>query len=156
VRTGRRGHGLVPLSISGGGKWLAVGAEGLGKKLTVALWDMGARREVKAFEVVQDRLARVALSPDGKVLATWGNSYKQREEWPAVQLWDVLTGKKRALLEGAGPQIQNALFSPDGKHLLMADAASVLSIWNVTTGKQIRRLEARQEAEDVLAWSPDG
>jgi len=69
------------LSLSGDGKLLAAGKD-FGR---VVLWDLQERKFLRAFETGQGIVRAVALSPDGKLLVTGGNS--------ELKLWDVASGK---------------------------------------------------------------
>jgi WD40 repeat protein len=92
------------LALSRDGKLLAAGVFDY-----VRLWDTatGSLRNDIKFGV--SRVGGVALSPDGKLLATVSGS---------VTLWDLETGKELARIE-AGQQADQALFTPDGARLVM-------------------------------------
>jgi WD40 repeat protein len=105
----------------------------------------------------------VALSPDGKTLALAGGG-------GAVELWDVLTGKKRAGLEGHVGGVLSVAFSPDGKTLASAGGGLgdgmrlpwvELKLWDPKTGRQRATLPAHAYpvypgGGIALAFSPDG
>jgi len=68
----------------------------------------------------------VAFSPDGKTLATgaggvWsptpGGGKKMGKVEGEVRLWDVATGKEKALPQRSGMTVYSLAFSPDGKTL---------------------------------------
>ena len=54
----------------------------------------------------------VAISPDGKVLAT-----ASKDKW--IKLWNLATGKERRTLAAPGGQLVGLAFAPSGKNLLM-------------------------------------
>lgn len=95
---------------------------------------------------------KIALSPDGKTLATFGVREK------AVKLWDVETWKLRATLSGHTKAILTAAFSPDGRTLATGSYDKTAKLWDVLTG-QLKATLA-DDKKDALhmrpAFSPNG
>ena len=94
--------------------------------------------------------ACVALSPDGRVVAT---GTKQG----AVRLWDASSAKPLLDLVAHETGTTAVAFSTDGKSLVSGGADGVARIWDAATG--MRLLELRGEHIDalrVVAFSPDG
>jgi WD40 repeat protein len=88
----------------------------------------------------------LALSPDGKTLATGG--------WnQAVRLWDLTTGKELRRLQIHDKRCYALQFSPDGKTLACSTAELYLHFWEVATGKEILGIS---DLGGRLAFSPDG
>ncbi len=95
----------------------------------------------------------VALSPDGKTLATWGQN-QERLEGSTLQLWDTSTGKERLQLKTEGFMIQHVVFPPDGKQMVTVEKGSILSIREVTTGKVVHQFVGCASTT-VVAYSSD-
>jgi WD40 repeat protein len=99
---------------------------------------------VRTFESSPGALSRLAISPDGKLLAV------ATQEFPLlgdVTLWDVSTGKVRSTLRANG--VDCLAFSPDGKTLAAGCIANYhdgkkethhVRIWDVGTAKDLHYL----------------
>jgi serine/threonine protein kinase len=93
-------------------------------------------------------VSSVALSPDGRLLATGG--------WDGTaRLWEIETGQEVAVLNGHTADVNDVNFSPDGQVLATASSDRSVRLWDVTTGGQVAILP---HADWVMsaAFSPDG
>src|SRR5207248_10457082 len=119
---------------------------------------------------------RIALSPDGKLLATAGivalggqiryHGCSLREELPVVLLWDIdshrAVGAFRKRWQDDGwceSESRSVAVSPDRS--LVARGSVCLQVWDARTGRRlpIRENECRGNVAsciDTLAFSPDG
>lgn len=84
--------------------------------------------------------ARGALSPDGRLVAAVAGE---------VGVWEVATGKKRFTLE-AGPNVEYAAFSSDGRFLAAADGGAV-HVYDVRTGTSVRKVQSAETGEPISA-----
>jgi WD40 repeat protein len=145
--------------FSADGKYMTVGfldARGGEGKITV--WDLTTGKKVQELSPLHTQRVQVALSADGKRLASWGSvrDSKERDKNRIVQVWDVASGKEVHRIERNG--IYAATLSPDGKHLAMIETGllRMVGVWEVATGKRIRRFAARRDTFPPLVYSPDG
>lgn len=126
---------------------LAAGEAGLyGEACIYALTD-GAR--VAKLRGHKDSLYSVAISPDGKTLATGGYDN-------AIKLWNVADGKELCTLDGHNGAVFELAFRPDGKVLASASGDRTVKLWNVTTGERLDTLKESLKELYALAFSPDG
>lgn len=143
--------GEFAFSFSPDGKILASANVDSAGKPVVSLWEVATQRVVRElpqpFEV-----SSLAFTPTGELLTTF--SYK-----PQVSLWEVPSGRlARSFVakESLNWDMRFALFSADGRTLVLADCGPILVI-DLRTGAS-REIVATSEgnAAVALALSPDG
>jgi WD40 repeat protein len=91
----------------------------------------------------------VAISPDGKLLASTGMDQK-------VKLWKLATGELSRTLTGHTGPVRSLAFSPDGKLLASAGHDATIKLWEVATGKERRTLTGGMSSVNRVIFSPDG
>ena len=93
-----------------------------------------------------DAIHAVAFSPDGRLLVTGGDDAKS-----LIKIWDAKTGQpierqfgppasEDAFESGHTQTVTSVQFSHDGRRLLTASLDGTARLWDVNSGKQIRRL----------------
>ncbi|KAG1654637.1 hypothetical protein FOA52_009193 [Chlamydomonas sp. UWO 241] len=105
--------------------------------------------EIRRLTRHSNSVTTLAFSPDGKTLATGSDDSTAR-------LWDVATGKERAVLTGHSESVNTLAFSPDGKTLATGSSDHTARLWDVATGKERAVLTGHSYSVMPLAFSPDG
>jgi WD40 repeat protein len=101
-------------------------------------------------------LDRVAISPDGQVLALAAKADGKKGTPAKVSLWEADTGKQIGPVL-VHPDFVGALaFSPDGGTLATGCADGKVRFWKVATGEPVGLVLDHPEAVTCLAFSPDG
>ena len=126
----------------------------------MALWDVESRKLIRVFhdETAKPRTFSVAFSPDGRRALSGGADM-------LIRLWDIDTGALIRVFKGHTEWIFNVGFSNDGK-LAFSTAGGVdnvtdgvdsaVRVWEVETGKEIRKLEGHKGRVLGMAVLPDG
>jgi WD40 repeat protein/serine/threonine protein kinase len=116
-------------------------------------------------------VSSVAVSPDGKYIASGGGRFDQSQRRTEVKVWEATTGKLLRTLKGHLGPVTSVAFSPDGK--LLASVSTRINWTDVYTGKveaantavgemQVWDLTADAAPQTYLglygnvAFSPDG
>jgi WD40 repeat protein len=97
------------------GTTLALAGSTIGEVLTpthqVQVWDLESSKRRATLAGHTARITALALSPDGRTLASG-------DEAGAVKLWDPLVGQERLTLRGPAEGVAALRFSPDGQALV--------------------------------------
>jgi WD40 repeat protein len=137
------GHqaGVTAVAVSRDGKVVASGGE------NIRVWEPACG---KLARTIASAGTSIALSADGKTLASVGRG-------KVVHLWDVVSCKEKAKLEGHNHHVEAVAFSADGKLLASGDAQATIRIWDVAAGKEKHVIDMKSLPENLsLAFSPDG
>ena len=103
------------------------------------IWWDGAADAPKPIRVVKAHIGwvrAVAVSPDGKTLASCGNDN-------AVKLWNAADSKPIRTLEGHASHVYNVAFHPDGTRLASQELKGIVKDWDLKTGTCTRDLDVK-------------
>jgi RNA polymerase sigma factor (sigma-70 family) len=151
----RHGGPVEAMSLSADGKRLATGAD----DGAIRLWDVETGKLLRRWDGLGAMVMgfSVALSPDGKVLATSARSDGAGGPEQVV-LFDTATGKElRRLGEPLAAPCTRLAFSPDGRSVAAGEwEGGKVQIWDAGTGKEIKAWKAHTETVTALTFTPDG
>ncbi len=157
-----RGHAdwIRCLAYSPNGKVIAAGAA----DESILVWDAATGKKVQRLTGQKEkesagfgRRMLVTFSPDGKALATRGGD-------ETIRLWDVATGKEVWRFEGHPEHVWSIAFSADGRNLAAFASTPYgteemkpgwIWVWDVATGKDVRRWRLPDSDVCLVALSPD-
>jgi RNA polymerase sigma factor (sigma-70 family) len=128
-----------------------------GSDSTIRWWSLKTGKELSRFAADTDAFDGTILSPNGAKAACFKReTVGKNESHLGVQLWDLTTRKKGALLWK--PNIFGSVFSPDGKTLItqawdVKESAGILREWDVATGRELRVLARMPDAFQDSALS---
>ncbi len=140
--------GLLP-----DGKTAALSLQGTKNLL---LWDVTTGKQREPLKTDHpETVTGLAVSPDGRVLASGGGGVSRRGNDSSVRLWDTRTHKRLGILDHSEGAVLNIVFSPDGKSLA-ALGNGVLTVWDLDKGKERFTLQGEdKETLTDFAVSPD-
>uniref|UniRef100_UPI0026338A38 protein kinase domain-containing protein n=1 Tax=uncultured Gimesia sp. TaxID=1678688 RepID=UPI0026338A38 len=129
------------LAISKDGSQFVTG----GKDGFARLWDRETGKVIAAFDHQKYPVLAVAISPDGKTLATGSE-----DPDGFLKLWDLESrlqikrvfqnpGQKMPFDQGHTEGVLSISFSKDGTRLLTSSYDKTARLWELETGKQLRR-----------------
>jgi WD40 repeat protein len=96
-------------------------------------------------------MARLAFSPDGKILAS--------ERFNIISIWQVETGKLLHEIIQPYESSQNMLslvFSPNGQILASGSMDNTICLWNVADSELLNTLKGHMGVVTSIVFSPDG
>jgi hypothetical protein len=113
---------------------------------TVRVAEVDTGKVTASWTAHADTIFDVAVSADGKLLATAGGD-------KLVKLWDLETHQELARLEGHVAQVLTLAFNADATQLASGGADFQLKVWDVKTHERIMSLGTHTTAVDGVAWA---
>jgi len=135
------GGDITSIKFSTDQKWIAA----LSDKKAILIWDTSTGKRHRFRREHGGNITRLVISPTcTQIVAAYTNS--------TVQMWDIASGKEgHCLLTEVGDR-GTVKYSSDG-HELMTDSGETCRIWDVKSGKELRRLN---ESERFRLINPFG
>ena len=141
---GRHPGGVQELAVFPHGRKIA----SVGDDKTLRIWELDSEKELLKVEIKDpnaEQIAAVAISPDGRTIATGGHE---------LNLWDAETGKHQGMLTEFQYHIEAIAFSPDGEKIAAGSRYDQVRLLTID-GTLIREIEDGAR-HDTLSFTPDG
>jgi RNA polymerase sigma factor (sigma-70 family) len=141
---------------------------------TIRFWDVATGTQVRCWDTGQAAVGHFTLSGDGKHLAAIdlerdepaGIAFPAGLAWSAaesIRVWSMDSGKLVQHLAVSVPKARKVVsgftgvaFTPDGKSVIAAGAGNFARVWDLGTGKELRRHDMGVPGVWSMALSPDG
>lgn len=111
-------------------------------------WKLGEAKPAQTIEAHTDNVLSLALSKDGKQIASGGADN-------LAKVWDAATFKEIAKIEGHVGHITALGFNKDGKWLATGSADKDLKVWDIASKEMLMLLGDKSSGVNALLWSPD-
>jgi WD40 repeat protein len=114
----------------------------------IKILETSTSKELAIFKGHEKDITCVALSQDGKLLASGGMD-------STIKLWERGKDKESHTLKAEYPIVSMA-FSKDNQLLATCNLAGLITLWEVATGNKLRTLKGHTSVARSIAFSPDG
>jgi WD40 repeat protein len=146
---GHSNHILTP-GISADGRLMVTG----GNDNTVRVWALSSGREIGKPLEFPEGIGDVSMSPDGRRFAV---DVPEDSHHSGVQIFDVATQRRVAVLSQDESIWEFARFTPDGRYIVGGSVNGWVRLWSTKTWKPATRILGGHGAEvDWESISPDG
>ena len=125
--------------------------------MLVRLWNPLTGENIATLNGHHAIVECVAFTPDGKVLASGSKTGE-------IKLWETATGREIGTFHSPNPDlIWSLAFSPDGKHLAVAEGSALsfprphaVTVWDVRSERIVATLQGHTNDVAAVAFAPDG
>jgi eukaryotic-like serine/threonine-protein kinase len=138
--------GVLSLAFSAGGEVLVSG----GADRTARVWAADGASLIHTLTGYADAVLAVAVTPDGKLVATVNNG-----SIPTIRLTSVATGREVRRLIGHTRSAFALAISPDGELLASTGLDQTIRLWGVEDGVERGLLLGHDQRVSGVAFSPD-
>jgi WD40 repeat protein len=144
------GQAVTAVAFAPDGRALVAGSfEGALKRWQAKETDGSVVKPLATFPSAPKSVTTVAISPDGKLLATAGKD-------KTITLRSLQSHHIVRQLAGNPFVVYYVDFSPDGETMAAAMYFRGIQLWNVKTGEKRKLLEGHTRGTQRVAFSPDG
>ncbi|MDG2212453.1 MAG: hypothetical protein P8M70_01370, partial [Verrucomicrobiota bacterium] len=115
---------------------------------TVRQWSVDEGKQIAQWEAHRDSIYGLAVSKDGKQLATAGGD-------EVAKVWSIKDQNATAILEGHQGAVYGVAFKSDGRHLATASSDQQMLIWDLKTKLKMTEVKTHKGGVTQLKWTPD-
>ncbi|HSD45755.1 MAG TPA: WD40 repeat domain-containing protein, partial [Pyrinomonadaceae bacterium] len=115
----------------------------------VQMWDVASGREIGNLKGHGRAVGKLALSRDGKLLATGGTDN-------TIKIWDLAAKRELVTFTGHTANIESLDFSPDGRLLASAGEDGSTFLWDAKTGEHLLTLISLDDGGEWMVVTPQG
>lgn len=149
------GNGISAVAFSPDGRQVLTAGYGAIEQVSdcdVQIWDVVTGKEVKRLKGPQHVIDNAKFSADGKRIVAC-SSWRD----PVIRVWDVASGAEvqQSKHQADAAFIWDAAISPDGKYSFSCGEMGPI-MWDVATGKEIKRFDGPRPYTRCIAVSRDG
>jgi Tol biopolymer transport system component len=110
-------------------------------------WDLETKKQTLVVDHPQT--SSLKYSPDGKTIAAanWGGG--------AITLFDAATGKQRTSWKAHDGNLNDIVFSSDGRFLGSTGHDGFVRLWDPADGRELASLPGHKGPVDAAAFAPD-
>ncbi len=128
----------------------------------LVIWDAHTGKEIGHPTGHKELVENLAFSADGRraVSASYGLGFSHDH---SIRLWDVQTGRQLGRIklekntgESASDLLGGLVLTPNGRFAVSGDWSGRIVLWNLETGKAVRRIHDFDSVVRDIALSPDG
>jgi RNA polymerase sigma factor (sigma-70 family) len=140
------------------------------------VWDVATGKMSRRIGVGKATIGPMTLSRDGQTVTVGlggrvvlgGKDRNPGSSAGSIGRWELATGRELQRIGGIDAFPRGSAFSPGGSMLVTGEVAvgvgpgtgmprtTTLHLWDVDTGRELRRWEARAPRTGCLAFAPDG
>ncbi|MBT7696295.1 MAG: WD40 repeat domain-containing protein, partial [Desulfobacterales bacterium] len=120
------------------------------------LWDIASGNEVRSFSGSTAGINSIAITPDGKYVVAGSRDYSGREKSSdsIIRVWDIARGEHVMACNTGKGWVSAIAISPDGKYFISGGSSDSASMWELSTGKQIKAFDTGGATR--VSISPNG
>ncbi|MBI1325709.1 protein kinase [bacterium] len=145
------------LSFTPDGQFLISGSDDVGEGKTIRVWNLDNGILVTSGKPHVGMLSALAISPDGKRLATGAFSRQTTPKlWSVDDIARFETWKPLKTVDNPTGFDRTVTFSPDGSILAFGGDDKIVLLRNGRTGDELGNLEGHTNKIRWVAFSPDG
>jgi serine/threonine protein kinase/WD40 repeat protein len=133
------------------GSKLVTGSDDLDDAPTVKVWDWRTGKELLSWKAHNATVGAVAISPDGKTLATGALTSSNN-----MRLWNLETGALIAQFDDLDKAIDRIAISPDGRLLAFADRKGSVIVRDLIDDRILFRRTFESGLTSMLRFESEG